>query len=221
MDGLSGDSVIGKHRSIPWRAAEVSEPQPAPRLHRSGESRGAFGAAFGPIVMSPRRQRLAARRAARALTLWIVCVASALAQQSPSTDARIEVTTAAERLAAPSDSGGAELVPAPAPTTGDEIIYTVTFTNTGGPTADGVRVTNPIPKETRYLAGTAYGPGCEVLFSVDGGRTFGSPSELKVLRGDGTRAVADAAEYTHIRWILRAPLGAGAKGFARFRAVVR
>jgi uncharacterized repeat protein (TIGR01451 family) len=166
-------------------------------------------------------RRAAVPRALRVLTLAVAYVASGAAQQAPSAEARIEVATTAERLIATSDGNGAELVPAPAPTTGDEIIYTVTFTNAGGVTADSVRVTTPIAKETRYVAGTAFGPGCEVLFSVDGGRTFGSPSELKALRGDGTRGAADAADYTHIRWILRAPLGAGAKGFARFRAVVR
>jgi hypothetical protein len=28
-------------------------------------------------------------------------------------------------------------------------------------------------------------------------------------------------DYTHIRWILRAPLEAGARGFTRFGAIVR
>jgi len=35
------------------------------------------------------------------------------------------------------------------------------------------------------------------------------------------RRTADASDYTHIRWVLKAPLDAGAKGFARFSAVVR
>jgi hypothetical protein len=60
-----------------------------------------------------------------------------------------------------------------------------------------------------------------VLFSVDGGRTFGQPNELTVPAADGSRRAAAAEDYTHIRWRLKTPLPAGATGFARFRAVAR
>jgi hypothetical protein len=73
----------------------------------------------------------------------------------------------------------------------------------------------------RYVAKSASGPGSEVLFSVDNGRTFGLPDELTLAAPDGSVRSADAAEYTHVRWILRAPLDAGATGIARFRAVPR
>jgi hypothetical protein len=33
--------------------------------------------------------------------------------------------------------------------------------------------------------------------------------------------VADAADYTHVRWVLDAPLDAGATGIGRFLAVPR
>ena len=60
-----------------------------------------------------------------------------------------------------------------------------------------------------------------MLYSVDGGRTFGQPRELYVGVAEGSRRLAAADDYTHIRWLLRAPLAPGAKGFARFRAVLR
>jgi hypothetical protein len=60
-----------------------------------------------------------------------------------------------------------------------------------------------------------------VLFSVDDGRTFGRPDELTFVAPDGGARGAAAADYTHVRWILRAPLDAGATGIARFRAVPR
>jgi hypothetical protein len=72
----------------------------------------------------------------------------------------------------------------------------------------------------RYVAQTASGPGSDVLFSVDNGRSFGRPEELSLALPDGVRG-ADAADYTHIRWILRAPLDAGALGVVRFIAVPR
>ena len=113
-----------------------------------------------------------------------------------------------------------ELRPLAAPAPGDEVVYTVTFVNVSDRTADNIRISNPIPPEMRYVADTAVAPGSEALYSVDGGRTYGLPSELFV-SADGVSRRADTADYTHIRWLLRAPLDPGAKGFARFRAVVR
>jgi hypothetical protein len=60
-----------------------------------------------------------------------------------------------------------------------------------------------------------------VLFSVDDGRSFGRPEELTLADADGTLRAAAPADYTHVRWVLRAPLDAGAAGVARFRAVPR
>ena len=114
-----------------------------------------------------------------------------------------------------------ELVPVAVSLRGDEVVCTVTFTNVDAQMVENIRITNPIPPEMRYLAGTAFGPGSEVLYSVDGGRTYGLPSELFLTAGDGSRRAAEAGDYTHIRWVLKSPLDAGAKGFARFRAVVR
>jgi hypothetical protein len=97
----------------------------------------------------------------------------------------------------------------------------VKFKNASGGLVDDVRITKPVPPGVRYVAGTASGPGCEVLFSVDGGRTFGQAKELTVGAPDGTRRAADPDDYTHIRWRLRTPLAADAAGFVRFRAVAR
>jgi uncharacterized repeat protein (TIGR01451 family) len=119
------------------------------------------------------------------------------------------------------DRAEARLIPVTTPLPGDEIVYTVTFTNLNGEAVENVRITSVIPAAMRYVAGTAFGPGCQVLFSVDGGRTYGLPDELSVVAADGSPRVADAVDYTHIRWILRAPLEAGARGFTRFGAIVR
>jgi hypothetical protein len=86
---------------------------------------------------------------------------------------------------------------------------------------DTVRITSPIPADVNYVPGSASGPGSDVLFSVDNGRTFGKPEELTLPSADGKRRRADAADYTHVRWILNGPLDVGASGIARFRAVPR
>jgi uncharacterized repeat protein (TIGR01451 family) len=149
--------------------------------------------------------------------------ASGHAQLSDAVRGSLELATIVEKVVEvpqPDGATKAALVPIAVAAAGDEVVYTVTFVNVGTQPADSVRITNPIPSEMRYLAGTAFGPGSDVLYSVDGGLTFGAPKELLVRAGDGTPRTADAADYTHIRWVLRSPLDPRAKGFARFRAVV-
>jgi len=102
----------------------------------------------------------------------------------------------------------------------EQLIVNVRFTNSSEQVLDSLRITSPVPPELRYVAQSASGPGTDVLFSVDEGRSFGRPDELTMATPDGVRG-ADAADYTHVRWILRAPLDAGALGVVRFRAVPR
>jgi len=103
----------------------------------------------------------------------------------------------------------------------DQLIVSVHFTNESGHMVDGVRVTSPVPPDVAYVAGSATGPGSHVLYSVDQGRTFGRPAELKVAGADGSLRAATAADYTHVRFILDAALDVGASGMVRFRAVPR
>jgi uncharacterized repeat protein (TIGR01451 family) len=155
----------------------------------------------------------------------LAAATTARAQQSSDFGrGNLELATVVEKVVEVQDPGGGvkkELVPIAVASPGDEVVYTVTFTNVSKQLADNVRITNPIPREMRYLPNTASAPGSEVLYSVDGGLTYGTPGELRVKADDGSERSADAADYTHIRWILKSPLDAGAKGFARFRAVVR
>jgi uncharacterized repeat protein (TIGR01451 family) len=103
----------------------------------------------------------------------------------------------------------------------EELIYNVVFSNVGGKLLDGVRITSPVPADMRYVAGTASGPGGQALFSVDQARTFGRPEELTVATADGRARRADAADYTHVRFVLDAPIDAGTTGTVRFRVVPR
>ena len=73
----------------------------------------------------------------------------------------------------------------------------------------------------RYLADSAAGPGADVSFSVDGGRTFDLPENLLVAGPAGQWRPATAADYTHIRWQLKHRLNVNSVAFARFRAVVK
>jgi uncharacterized repeat protein (TIGR01451 family) len=103
----------------------------------------------------------------------------------------------------------------------DQLIVSVEFKNSSGHVLDTIRITSPIPPDLSYVSDSASGPGADVLFSVDNGRSFGRPEELTLQAPDGGVRGADPADYTHVRWVLRASLDAGASGVARFRAVPR
>ncbi len=110
-----------------------------------------------------------------------------------------------------------ELVAADAVVPGEEVIYTVTYTNLSADPTDNIVITNPIPDQLTYVQGSAFGPGTTISFSVDGGKTFASPETLVVSENGETRP-ATSADFTNIRWQVENTLANGQRGFARFRA---
>ena len=100
---------------------------------------------------------------------------------------------------------------------GDEVIYNVTFANISDEPAGNVVITNPLAEEMTYVVGSAFGPGSDIVFSVDGGRSFAEPENLFVTES-GVDRLASADDYTHIRWRMNNDIVAGAQGMAQFRA---
>ena len=113
------------------------------------------------------------------------------------------------------------LVPITKIVPGDEVVYTITYTNKGSQPADKVVISDPIPKEVAYRDGSAFGSGSEIEFSADEGKTWGKPEALKVTGADGKPRAATGSDYTHIRWTLLNKVAPGSSGFVRFRAVIR
>src|SRR6266446_4242500 len=72
------------------------------------------------------------------------------------------------------------LIPADRVVPGDRVIYTLEVRNTGATAMDTPVVTHPVPEHMRYVADSAVGPGAEVSYSVDGGRSFDRAENLKV-----------------------------------------
>jgi uncharacterized repeat protein (TIGR01451 family) len=112
-----------------------------------------------------------------------------------------------------------KLIPADRVVPGDQVIYTLEVRNSGA-ALDAPVVVHPVPEHMRYVADSAVGPGAEVSYSVDGGRSFDRAENLKVPGKDGEPRPAVAADYTHIRWRLKNSLKANSVAYVRFRARV-
>jgi hypothetical protein len=156
----------------------------------------------------------------------VACAAgvAAGAQESARAQAGLVVSSTLERIVAAesgSDTATVQIASDTVASHADQLIVSVRFTNTSDQIIDSIRITSPVPADVQYVPHSASGPGSEVLFSVDNGRTFGRPDELTLVALDGGVRDADPADYTHIRWVLLAPLDTGATGIARFRAVPR
>ena len=137
----------------------------------------------------------------------------------------VELVTKAEREVEVVEKGvkSKKLAPPQKMVPGDEVLYTVTYTNKTAKLAENVTVTNPVPKNTRYRDGSAAGENAEITFSVDGGKTFATPDKLTVAAKDkGATGVrpAGGADYTHIRWVVKQNVAPGQSGSVRFRAVI-
>jgi uncharacterized repeat protein (TIGR01451 family) len=109
------------------------------------------------------------------------------------------------------------LVEASAVTPGDSVVYTITFSNISDAPAENVVITNPVPENLTYIQGSAFGPGTNIEFSVDGGQNYAVADSLRVPDNGGTRD-ATAEDYTHLRWVMQSELPVGSQAVASFRA---
>jgi uncharacterized repeat protein (TIGR01451 family) len=104
---------------------------------------------------------------------------------------------------------------------GAEVIYTTSFANQGSKPVGNIVITNPVPANTSYIGSSAFGDRASISFSVNGGKTYGTPDSLIVKTSEGRERPALPGDYTHIRWVLKGDLPAGAGGAAGFRVVVK
>jgi uncharacterized repeat protein (TIGR01451 family) len=133
--------------------------------------------------------------------------------QATSTSAGLTIRTIAEVVTHVTEAGHdvTHLRVADRVAPGDEVIYTLEIRNTSGADLRSPTVVNPLPVHTQYVADSASGPGAEISFSADGGRSFRQAEYLD----------AKPSDYTHIRWQLRNNLKSHSVAYARFRAVVK
>lgn len=160
----------------------------------------------------------------RILLLTIIISAAQIVSISPSVAQEIAVES--ELIAevrrdeiGPSGQSAKIFMPAAVLRQGEEVFYTVQVLNPAGEFARQVTVEQRIPQNTLYVPGSAAGPGTQITFSADGGRTFVAENELTVTSPSGASRPATPRDYTHIRWKLHHPLAPGAVALLRFRAV--
>jgi uncharacterized repeat protein (TIGR01451 family) len=110
-----------------------------------------------------------------------------------------------------------KLIPADRVVSGDTVIYTLEVRNTASVPVRRPVVTYAIPAHMTYMPDSAVGPGTEVTYSLDAGRSFDAPENLRIQEPGGQFRAATAADYTHIRWQLKNALKGNSVAFVRFR----
>jgi uncharacterized repeat protein (TIGR01451 family) len=103
---------------------------------------------------------------------------------------------------------------------GDEIVWTITATNSCAKPAEKVVVNNNVPEHMTYVADSAMGPGATITFSTNG-RDFAAQSELTMKGTEGGTRPARADEIKAIRWVIGAPIGINQSAFVRYRAKIQ
>jgi uncharacterized repeat protein (TIGR01451 family) len=103
---------------------------------------------------------------------------------------------------------------------GNEIIWTITATNTCAKPAEKVVIENAVPEHMTYVADSAMGPGTAITYSLNG-RDFVSSTALTVRDADGKSRPARAEEIKSIRWVISTAIAPNSMAFARYRARVK
>ena len=113
------------------------------------------------------------------------------------------------------------LVSADEVTPGEKIVYTVAYTNDSAEAATDIVLAMPVPRDVRFLDGSADRPGAIVRYSADGGASFAERDALVLPAvGGGTRA-ASVDDITHIQWRIPGPVAVGTSDEITFKARLR
>ncbi len=99
---------------------------------------------------------------------------------------------------------------------GDRLLFSTSFVNNGAAPVEQFVVTNPLPSAVTLAPESA----AALDVSVDGGKTYGRLTELKVPDGNGGQRAAEAGDVTHVRWIIPT-IAPRAQGKVEFYAIVR
>jgi uncharacterized repeat protein (TIGR01451 family) len=99
---------------------------------------------------------------------------------------------------------------------GDKLLFVLSYRNQGVKPAEDFTVTNPIPGSVSFVSNEG-----DAEYSVDGGRSWGHLTMLKVKRSDGSLRTAQPDDVTHVRWTLARPIPVGGSGSLSFHGLVK
>lgn len=156
------------------------------------------------------------------LSLVILALTSLSAWAKPKME--INITTGKIVVETVNGSKVNKLVPTKLAASGDTLVYTLTYINRGDEAASEAIVDNPIAAGMSYIDNSASGPGADITFSIDGGKSYKKPSlltyEIKLPNGTVQKYTARPEEYSHIRWTIK-QVPAGTGGTLGFSARVK
>ncbi|HBG06882.1 MAG: hypothetical protein A2075_05860 [Geobacteraceae bacterium GWC2_58_44] len=138
---------------------------------------------------------------------------------------KVEITVKAEKEVTVSVKGKQvkKMIAAKGIQPGEELIYTLSYANSGTEAAKNVVISDPIPAGTAFIPGSASEVG-DLTFSIDHGKSFKKPTlltyESKGGDGKSQKRVASPEDYTDIRWTIPS-VPAGGKGSVTFRVKVK
>jgi uncharacterized repeat protein (TIGR01451 family) len=98
---------------------------------------------------------------------------------------------------------------------GDIILYTVTAKNNSRCSLRNLVLKQPIPKGTKYVKDSAMAiDGAELLFSIDGGKTFSAKPTIG-------KQVVPATDYNYLRWKFLGKMAANAQVKTTYKLQVK
>jgi len=155
-----------------------------------------------------------------ALCLSLACLP---AMADPSLELSMEVK---KEIRIPQENGHTlvEYAPADETASGDVLVYVIHYVNKGDQPAKNTFVQSPIPRGTVYVDESACGENCDMVFSIDEGRSFSPlPIYYDVPLPDGSSRKRKAGPHmiTHAKWLMTKAIKPGESGVLLFKAMIR
>lgn len=154
-------------------------------------------------------------------SLLLVALGSALAWTQPGAaqaQAPKALVITAHNVTAETAGGRDKTVAKP----GDEIRYTLVFTNVQAAPVKNIQFVDPIPQGLVYVPGSATASQpVRIGYSIDGGKIYTSQPMIVVIdNGKKVEKPAPREMYTHVRWTVLSSVAPGAQVTAELRTQV-
>lgn len=104
---------------------------------------------------------------------------------------------------------------------GDRVVYALTYVNDKAESVNDIVLTMPVPAPIAYIDGTADTPNTDIVYSADGGATYGARDTRMVVGDNGGLRAANADEITHVRWTVTRTIEPGDQGQLSFAGLLR